>query len=236
VFLSTDASVFNNELTSVKQTGSNDLLFDNLQFGLQAIEWLACGRDAEDVIVIFDEAHIRPEAGYREIQSAALFGMFQGYINWLSTNPIYGIVYPLFALYSLRRWIPSEESKRKVQMKELLEAEAEQEKLRFRTSSFFAKKINWYRMHKRYNQALALLYRRVERRINRMLGDQPFTVENAMEAIRYSKAGYLTKQHEVRITDFLTKMEDIKRNRLKVTLEDLFMEMVLEMEWISNNI
>ena len=192
IFISSDASLFNNELMTVKDPATNNLLFDNKQFGLNIINWLSADFAPEDCVIVFDEAHIRPESGINEIKSTSIFGRFQGYINWLSTNPILGLIYPLLALYSLRRWLPSEEDKKKVQLEELLEAERKREILKFRTSSFFAKKINWYRVNKRYNQALSILYRRIERKLRTLYlqEGQPATVETIMEAVIQAKGKY----------------------------------------------
>ena len=52
----------------------------------------------------------------------------------------------------------------------------------------FSRKINWYRINKRYKQALILLYCRVERKINRIIHDQPITVSNIVAAITRKKA------------------------------------------------
>ena len=49
VFCATDATWLDNELTGIPT-------YDNLQFATQAMEWLACGRAPEDVILVFDEA------------------------------------------------------------------------------------------------------------------------------------------------------------------------------------
>ncbi len=238
VFMSSDASLFNNELMTVKDPNTNSLLFDNKKFAMNTIKWLSAGFDPEDCVVVFDEAHIRPESGINEIKSTAIFGRFQGYINWLSTNPILGLVYPLLALYSLRRWIPNEEEKKKVQLEELLEAERKREILKFRTSSFFAKKINWYRVNKRYNQALSILYRRIERKLRTIYlqEGQPATVDVIMQAIIQAKGKYITKQQQKQLQDFFTTMEKIKEGDVIVEFEDDFIDLYLSMEWINNNI
>jgi len=238
IFISSDASVFNNELMTVKDPATNNLLFDNKQFALNIIKWLSADFAPEDCVIVFDEAHIRPESGINEIKSTAIFGRFQGYVNWLSTNPILGLIYPLLALYSLRRWLPSEENKKKVQLEELLEAERKREILKFRTSSFFAKKINWYRVNKRYNQALSILYRRIERKLRAVYlqEGQPATVDSIMEAIIQAKGKYINKQQQKQLYDFFTTMEKIKEGNVIVEFEDDFIDLYLSMEWINNNI
>jgi len=262
MFVSADASWLDNELTTagsriitvdgVQQTIGG---FDNLQLGLNVIEYLACGREAEDCIVVFDEAHIRPELGYTEISSAASFGATQGYVNWLSTNPILGLVYPLFALQTLRKWLPKEGDKKKVQLRDLEEEERRQSMLQFRSSSFFAQKINWYRQHNKFRQALIQLYRRLERKVNRLLGDAPDRSVNAiMNAIERERGRYISKDNYKRIQSFFEKMDSLKKNKsdikneqefeedsLKKNKSDIkneqeFEELFMEMSWVSDHV
>ncbi len=244
MFVAADASWLDNELTSigsriitvdgVQQTISG---FDNLQFGLNIIEYLACGRSVDDCIVVFDEAHIRPDIGYTEISSAASFGATQGYVNWLSTNPILGLVYPLFALQTLRRWIPKEGNKKKVQLRDLEEEERRLSKLQFRSSSFFAQKINWYRQHKNFKLALIQLYRRLERKVNRLLGDAPDrSVHAIMNAMERERGRYLSKDNYRRIRRFFEKMDSLKKNKSDIRNELEFEDLFMEMSWVSDHV
>ena len=244
MFVAADASWLDNELT---QTGSRTITvdgsqvsingFDNLQFGLNIIEYLACERDKEDCIVVFDEAHIRPEIGYTELSSASSFGATQGYVNWLSTNPILGLVYPLFALQTLRKWIPKEGNKKKVQLRDLEEEERRQSMLQFRSSSFFAQKINWYRQHNKFRQALLQLYRRLERKVNRLLGDAPDrSVKAIMSAIERERGRYLSKDNYRRIERFFEKMDSLKKNKSDIRNEAEFEDLFMEMSWVSDHV
>ncbi len=244
MFVAADASWLNNELTEegtrtitvdgVQQSISG---FDNKQFGLNIIEYLSCGRDPEDTIVVFDEAHIRPELGYTEISSAASFGATQGYVNWLSTNPILGLVYPLFALQTLRKWIPKAGDKKKVQLRDLEEEERRLSMLSFRSSSFFAQKINWYRQHNKFRQALIQLYRRLERKVNRLLGDAPDRSVNAiMNAIERERGRYISKDNYKRIQRFFEKMDSLKKNKSDIRNEREFEDLFMEMSWVSDHV
>nr|WP_147663091.1 DUF4350 domain-containing protein [Candidatus Prometheoarchaeum syntrophicum]QEE16212.1 hypothetical protein DSAG12_02042 [Candidatus Prometheoarchaeum syntrophicum] len=244
MFVSADASWLNNELTSdesreIRVDGSPQTIsgFDNLQFGLNIIEYLACGRDTDECIVVFDEAHIRPEIGYTEISSASSFGATQGYVNWLSTNPILGLVYPLFALQTLRKWIPKEGDKKKVQLRDLEEEERRLSMLSFRSSSFFAQKINWYRQHHKFRQALIQLYRRLERKVNRLLGDAPDrSVTAIMKAIERERGKYMSKDNYRRIQAFFEKMVSLKANKSDIKNEHEFEDLFMEMSWVSDHV
>ncbi len=244
MFVAADASWLDNELTqSGPRTITVDTLpqsisgFDNLQFGLNIIEYLACGRTPDNCIVVFDEAHIRPELGYTEISSAASFGATQGYVNWLSTNPILGLVYPLFALQTLRKWIPKEGNKKKVQLRDLEEEERRLSMLQFKSSSFFAQKINWYRQHNKFKQALIQLYRRLERKVNRLLGDAPDRSVNAiMNAIERERGRYISKDNYKRIQRFFEKMDSLKKNKSDIRNEREFEDLFMEMSWVSDHV
>jgi hypothetical protein len=102
LFVSADASLFNNELI-------DDTDYDNTQFAINIIEWLTYG-SKDDWIVVFDEAHIRPEFS-RDLTSAGIFGFIMQYIVHLSTNPITAWIYPLLAFYTLRKYLPKKDKK-----------------------------------------------------------------------------------------------------------------------------
>ena len=157
------------------------------------------------------------------------------YVNWLSTNPILGLVYPIFALYSLRKWIPKEGDKKDLQLKDLVEAERNAAILKFRTSSFFAQKINWYRKNKKYRQALIQLYRRLERKVNRMLGDAGERgLQAIMAAIRKERGQYISKENLKRLEKFFDRMLEIKQGKSDVSNEEEFEDLFLEMSWAND--
>ncbi len=228
VFCATDASWLNNELTSIDE-------YDNLQMGMNVMSWLSCGRNPENTLIVFDEAHIRVEAGWRDISSAGSFGVLQGYVNWLSTNPILGLVYPLFALRTLTKWIPKEGDKQKVQLKDLEEAERNRAMLKFRTSSFFAQKINWYRKNNKYRLALKQLYRRLERKVNRILGaSAQRDVDAIMDAIKAERGNTITKDQYKRIENFFETMLALKENKEDVDNEEDFEDIFMQMSWVND--
>ncbi|MFX0141202.1 MAG: hypothetical protein ACFFDN_46615, partial [Candidatus Hodarchaeota archaeon] len=166
IFVSADASLFNNELI-------NEEGYDNKGFGINIIEWLTYaneGQNKDDWIIVFDEAHIRPEYS-RDLTSAGIFGFIMQYIVHLSTNPITAWIYPLLAFYTLRKYLPKKD-KKKEEEKIAEEEEKKEEMARFRTSSFFAQKIDEYKDKMKYGEALKLLYRRLERKLNSQLGGE----------------------------------------------------------------
>ncbi len=225
IFLSADASLFNNELI-------NEPGYDNSQFGKNIIDWLTYGESKEDWVVIFDEAHIRPEYS-RDFTSAGIFGFITQYIVHLSTNPITAWIYPLLAIYSMKKYLPKKDKKK--EKKKAKEQETEEERERFRTSSFFAEKIEWYREKSRYGKALTLLYRRLERKLNALLSGRKITTQNVM-AMVIAKDPKITKLKIRRISKFMDRIIAIKEGRMKVKNEQDFENLFFEMEWVVNNI
>ena len=225
IFCSADASLFDNELLN---SG-----YDNKQFALNIMNWLTFGNPS-NYIIAFDEAHIRPE-DIPDVSSAGIFGLFLGYIIQLSTNPLTSFLYPLLGLYTLRRYLPRE-AKEEEKEKEK-EEEKKEELLKFRTSSFFARKINWYKENRKFNQALSLLFRRLERKINALLRGQSFTLENVMNAISLEKGiENISKSNFRRINDFFDIIIDVKNNKKKIKDPEDFQNLFFEMEWVTNQI
>jgi len=223
VFVSADASLFNNEL--IKE-------YDNEQFAKNIIQWLTYN-DNNDWIVIFDEAHIRPEYS-RDLSSAGIFGFIMQYIVHLSTNPITAWIYPLLALYTLRKYLPKKD-KKKEEKKIAEEEEKKEEKARFRTSSFFAQKIEEFRDKNKYGEALKLLYRRLERKLNAQLQGQKITTKNVIDLV-VAKDPSITKLKIKRLSRFMDKIISLKEGKVKIRTEEDFEELFFEMGWTVENI
>ena len=229
VFVSADASLFNNELI-VEES------YDNMQFGINIIEWLTFaneGGSKDEWIIVFDEAHIRPEYS-RDLTSAGIFGFIMQYIVHLSTNPITAWIYPLLAFYSLRKYLPKKD-KKKEEEKLAEQEEKKEEMARFRTSSFFAQKIEEYKDKMKYRDALKLLYRRLERKLNSQLGGRKITTENVINLV-IAKDPSTTKLKIRRLSKFMEKILSIKDGKYKVKTEQDFEETFFEMGWTVNNI
>ncbi|KKN54226.1 hypothetical protein LCGC14_0594440 [marine sediment metagenome] len=225
IFVSADASLFNNELI-------DDPLYDNTQFAQNIIQWLTYYNN-NDWIVIFDEAHIRPENS-RDLTSAGIFGFIMQYIVHLSTNPITAWIYPLLAFYTLRKYLPKKD--KKAEERKIAEAEEKkEERARFRTSSFFAQKIEEYRDHSKYTDALILLYRRLERKLNSQLQGQKITTQNVVELV-VAKDPSTTKLRIKRISRFMDKIISIKDGKYKVRTEEDFENLFYEMGWTIENL
>ncbi len=229
LFVSADASLFNNDL--IDESG-----YDNMQFGINIIQWLTQvneGRSKDEWIVVFDEAHVRPEYS-RDLSSAGIFGFVMQYIVHLSTNPITAWIYPLLAFYTLRKYLPKKD-KKKEEKKIAEEEEKKEEIARFRTSSFFAQKIEEYKDKMKYGDALKLLYRRLERKLNSQLGGAKITTQNVI-ALVTAKDPSTNKLKTRRLSKFMDSILAIKEGKDKVKTEQDFEELFFEMDWAVNNI
>lgn len=225
-FVSADASLFNNEL--IHQ-------YDNMQFGKNIIEWLTYvgeGRSKDEWIVVFDEAHIRPEYS-RDLTSAGIFGFIMQYIIHLSTNPITAWIYPLLAYFTLRRYLPKKDKKEE-ERKIAEQEEKKEEMARFRTSSFFAQKIEEYKDKMKYGAALKLLYRRLERKLNSQLYGQKITTQKVIDMV-VAKDPTATKLKIRRLARFMDRMLAIKEGKYRVKTEQDFENLFFEMGWAVNN-
>jgi hypothetical protein len=201
---------------------------------LNIINWLTYSNSEpkDDWIIIFDEAHIRPEDS-RDLTSAGIFGFITQYIIHLSTNPITAWIYPVLAIYSLKKYLPKKDKKR--DKKKAQEQDRKEEREKFRTSSFFAEKIEWYREKSRYGKALTLLYRRLERKLNALLRGQKITTKNVLDLV-IAKEPNTTKLKIRRIAKFMDTIIAIKEGKSKVKNEQDFENLYFEMEWVVNNI
>ncbi|MFX0036618.1 MAG: DUF4350 domain-containing protein [Candidatus Hermodarchaeota archaeon] len=227
VFVSADASLFNNELINE---------YDNRQFGKNIIEWLTffgAGANKEDWIVVFDEAHIRPEYS-RDLSSAGIYGFVMQYIVHLSTNPITAWIYPVLAFYSLRKYLPKKD-KKKEEERIAKEEEKKEEVAKFRTSSFFSKKIEEYKDKMKYGDALKLLYRRLERKLHSQLSGKKISTQNVINLV-LAKDPSTTKLKIKRLSKFMDRILSIKEGKYKIKTEQDFEELFFEMGWAVNNI
>ncbi|MBN1802875.1 MAG: hypothetical protein JW891_15305 [Candidatus Lokiarchaeota archaeon] len=227
VFVSSDASCF-----------SNDLLFDydNYQFGMNIINWLTYQGvdDPNNWVIAFDEAHIRPEYS-RDLTSAGIFGLILEYVVQLSTNPITAWIYPLLAVFTLRKYIPKKDEK--AEKKRIEEEEKKEEKEMFRTSTFFTQKIDWYKEKGRYGKAITLLFRRIERKLNAQLGGKQITTNNVIDLVVAKEAGgKVNKMKLKRLTKIMDRLLAIKAGKSKVRNPQDFEELFLEMSWAMKNI
>jgi hypothetical protein len=225
VFVSADASLFDNELIELPE-------YDNKQFAINILDWLTYGEPKDNWIIAFDEAHIRPEYS-RDLTSAGIYGFFIQYIIHLSTNPITAWIYPVIAIYTLRKYLPKKGGKK--EKKKAAKQEKIEEKEKFRTSSFFAEKIGWYREKANYGKALLLLYRRLERKLNTLLRGKKITTKNVIDMVT-SKETKINKLKIKRISKFMDRMISIKEGKSKVKNEEDFESLFFEMEWVVNNL
>ncbi|HMF30073.1 MAG TPA: hypothetical protein VKK79_01565 [Candidatus Lokiarchaeia archaeon] len=228
LFLSGDASIFSNQ-------EMEDTQYDNARFADNIFSWLSTAgnvtHNPADVTIYFDEAHIGPENG-QEFATAYIYGLFIGYVNWLSSSAILAWIYPFIALMTLSGWLPKEPKKKK-QKKNVDEEEF---KIRFHGETAFVKKIKQLRTAKSYNEPLLMLYRRILRRLHRLLEDKEPTPGRVVSLIKNASKKEITAKDETRIRTFFETMEGLKNKTTstKIKTEEEFKKIFFEMTWIAD--
>ncbi len=228
IFISSDASLWNNQLIINPK-------YDNLQFAINVISWLTRqdqGEIPSQWVIAIDEAHIRPE-DTNDMTSAGIFGFVMRYIIQLSTNPITAWIYPLLAVILLRKFLPKKAKEE--EKKEIEKQERKEDKLRFRTSSFFAKKINMYHKKSRYREAVLLLYRRLERKLHAQLGTKEITPTNVVELVQ-AKDPNVNKNKLQRIAKFIILISQLKLGKKNVNDKENFEKIYFELTWVNSNL
>jgi len=228
IFVSSDASLWNNQLITHPK-------YDNLQLAMNVINWLTRqdqGNIPPQWVIAIDEAHIRPE-DTNDMTSAGIFGLVMRYIIQLSTNPITAWIYPLLAVVLLRKFLPKKGKEE--EKKEIEKQEKKEDKLRFRTSSFFARKINMYHNKNRYRKAILLLYRRLERKLHAQLGTKEITQSNVIKLVQ-AKDPNVSKNKLRRIAKFILFVSQLKSGKKNVKDKDSFEKIYFELTWVNSNL
>ncbi len=236
LFLAGDASFLNNQLL-------NDPMFDNAKFAENIFTWLSSdgvnSYPPGNTTVYFDEVHIRPE-GTQEFSSPYIYGLFIGYVNWLSSSAILAWIYPFLALWTLSRWLPADPEKvaKKKAKKEEKEKKGEGDaefKVKYGSETAFVKKIKNLREGSDFNEPVLMLYRRVLRRLNRLLGDKEPTTENIISLIKSASKKEITAKDDTRLKTFFDTMDELKaKSGRKIDSEDEFKELFFEMTWVAD--
>ncbi len=236
LFVAGDASWLNNQLL-------DDPAFDNARFADNIFSWLSSdgvnSYPPENTTIYFDEVHIRPE-GIQEFASAYIYGMFIGYVNWLSSSAILAWVYPFLALWTLSRWLPEDPEKKakEKEKKEQKEKKGEEEpefRVKYGTETAFVKKIKSLREGSDFNEPVLMLYRRVLRRLNRLLGDQEPTTDHIISLIKSASKKDLTAKDDTRLKQFFDTMDELKsKSGRKIDTEDEFKDLFFEMTWVAD--
>ncbi len=232
IFFAGDASFLNNQLL-------DDIRFSNKHFAANIFEWLAAGNSPDNVTIYFDEIHIRQE-GFEEFNSPYIYGIFIGYVNWLSSSAILAWIYPFLALWTLSRWLPKDpEKEAKVRAKKEekeKKGEVEEEfRIKYGSETAFVKKIKNLREGSDFNEPVLMLYRRVLRRLNRLLGDKEPTPDNIIILIKSASKKEITAKDDTRLREFFDTMDELKaKSGRKIDTENEFKDLFFEMTWVAD--
>lgn len=230
LFLSGDASVFANQLME-------DSGYDNARFAQNVFTWLSNNGtqsfNPSQVTIYFDEAHIGPET-LQEFSTAYIYGLIIGYVNWFCSSSIFAWIAPFIAISMLYPWLPKQPKQTK-QKKSPKEKEGAL-KIQFQSETAFVRKIKQLRSGKDYNEPLIMLYRRILRRLHRLLEDKEPTPSIIISLIKNASKKDISPKDEVRIHTFFDTMNRInsKTARMQVKTEEDFKKWFFEMTWIAD--
>jgi len=231
LFLAADASFLNNQLL-------DDTRFSNAHFAENIFSWLSNGNSPNNVTIYFDEFHIKQE-GVEEFSSTYIYGLFIGYINWISSSAILAWIYPFVALSTLSKWLPKDpeklaKKKEKAEAKKKNAEKAGTFHIKFGSETAFVKKIKSLREGSDFNEPILMLYRRVLRRLNRLLGDQEPTPDRIISLIKRASKKQITTKDDTRLRQFFDTMTELKlKSGRRIETEEEFKNLFFEMTWVA---
>ena len=92
-----------------------------------------------------------------------------------------------------------------------------------------------YKDKMKYGEALKLLYRRLERKLNTQLRGKKISTKNVIDLV-IGKDPSTTKLKIKRLSKFMDRILSIKEGKYKIKTEQDFEELFFEMGWAVNNI
>ncbi|NVM27428.1 MAG: hypothetical protein HWN65_01190 [Candidatus Helarchaeota archaeon] len=187
--------------------------YDNQLFASDLVDAIT-GSDTTWKIV-FDEAH-QVKTGY---SSAFYFGMIIAVEDFLLLSWFFAPLGPYLAFRITKKFIPKAEKPMKVKLSQV-KREGE---------SLYAKRLNWFKRRRRYEKALALLYRRLRRSLEKTLDLKGFDVDEAVIRI----LGNYPEVDEKRLRKAFETFREVEKGR-RVIYEQEFLKIFLEMRWISD--
>ena len=206
IFLISDPDIFTNKLMS-------EATYENQAFAAALVNYTT-GREKSWKIV-FDESH-QVKTGY---SAAFYFGMIIAVEDFLLLSWFFAPLGPYLAFRITKKFIPKAEKPMKVKLSQV-KREGE---------SLYAKRLNWFKRRRRYEKALALLYRRLRRSLEKTLDLKGFDVDEAVIRI----LGNYPEIDEKRLRKAFETFKEVEKGR-RVIYEQEFLKIFLEMRWISD--
>jgi len=167
--------------------------------------------------IIFDESH-QLKQGY---SGAFYFGTIIAIEDFFLLSWLFAPLGPYMAFKITKRFIPEAEKPEKVKLS----------KVKREGESLYSKRLNWFKLRRRYEKALTLLYRRLKRSLTKILNVKGFDKDEVIHNIfnNYPEG----EIDEKRVVKAFETFEAVEKGR-RVLYEEEFMKIFLEMQWISD--
>jgi len=181
-------------------------------------------------LILFDEIHQLKNG----LHPSYLFGFLLGNINFFQ---FFWALIPvgIYLVYKVvNRYIPNyAKSKKKELLKEL--KTKYKAKKKEKVGSVYVTKLNWYKRLGRFRDAANLLYNRLKRTLIKKLKLNSWDLDAVIEGIIES---HFEEEHfdEKRLVKAFDYFEKIAEKRINITSEEDFLNVFLEMNWVSEQL
>ncbi len=167
--------------------------------------------------IVFDETH-QVKHGW---SSSFYFGFVVAIEDFLLLSWLLAPLGPYLAFRLVRKFIPKAEKPEKAKLS----------RIKREGVSLYSQRLNWFKRRRRYEKALALLYRRLKRSLAKLLELKGFSVDGAIDRIlgNYPEG----EVDEKRLVEAFKTFEAVERGR-RVYYKDEFLKIFLEMRWVSD--
>ncbi len=195
----------------------NDVGVDNSDFANELVKSMTGGGIDTSWKILFDEAH-QVKQGY---SGAFYFGTIIAIEDFLLLSWLFAPLGPYLAFRITKKFIPKAEKPEKVKLS----------RVKREGESLYTKRLNWFKRRRRYEKALALLYRRLKRSLTKTLNVKGFDKEEVIGIIlnNYPEGDV----DEKRVVKAFENFEEVEKGR-RVPYQEEFMKIFLEMQWISD--
>ncbi|MFW9922584.1 MAG: DUF4350 domain-containing protein [Candidatus Thorarchaeota archaeon] len=208
IILCSDPSIFINELMEMAA-------FDNAQLATNLFNWLDVNSSRT---VFYDESHLSPAKGRAALSIFDPFTYVRTYLRYIDSFTMFPLLAPFFPLITLIFLISN--FPRTKRPSPLLMTKIKQQKSR----SFFAAKMTWYMNYQQYDKAIAVLLKRLKRRLNKKFGTDVDI--NSIGISNVLHENYPNKFNHIELETSLKEIEFLISKPLKIT-ENEFLRYVL---------
>ncbi|MBD3230307.1 MAG: hypothetical protein GF329_19165 [Candidatus Lokiarchaeota archaeon] len=181
-------------------------------------------------LIIFDQKH-QVKNG---LHPSFIFGFLLGNMNFFQ---FYWALIPLgiYMIYKIaNKYIPNYAKKKKKEIKKKAKIKYKAKK-REKTGSTYVAKLNWYKRLGRYRDAVNLLYNRLKRNLMKKLKLRSWDVDKVIDEIlkhHFDEENF----DEDRLINTFDQLEKLAHKEKNISSDEQFLNVFLEMKWISNQL